>query len=357
MPSYKILVINPGSTSTKVAVFQDENEILSQNLEHSKEELAQYDTFSDQYELRKDAILGFLENAKIELASINAIAARGGTFGAIKGGAYVIEEKLVEACKAPKTNHESNLAAIIAQSLARDNNIPAWIYDAICVDEMSEIAKISGMPAIERDSRCHVLNTRAVSLDVAKKIGRPYQEVNFIVTHMGGGIATTLHSKGKIIDIVSDDEGTFSPERSGRVPLKKLVKLCYSGKYDERTMERMIKGNGGFAGYLKTNSAQEVEKMMEQGDAKARQIYQAMAYQIAKDIGSLATVVNGDVDCIILTGGIAYSKMMTDMITERIKFLAQVKVVQGSMEMEALAKGALRVLRGEESANVFDGQK
>lgn len=351
--TYKILVINPGSTSTKVAVFENEVEVQSKNLEHSREELAKYEVFSDQYAMRKEAVLSFLRENNLSPSQLSAIAARGGTFGSIKGGAYVIDDKLVEACRTPKTNHESNLAAIIAYDIAREYNIPSWIYDAICVDEMTEIARISGMPDVERDSRCHVLNTRAVSIAVAREMGKAYEDVNFIVTHMGGGTDTILHSGGRIIDISSDDEGTFSPERSGRVPLKKLVKLCFSGKFDEKAVQKKIKGNGGLAGYLGTNSAVEVEERISKGDEKAKLVYQAMAYQIAKDIGSLATVVDGKVDCIILTGGVAHSKLMTGWIKEKVEFIAPVRIVPGAFEMQALAQGVIRVLEGKETAHRY----
>jgi butyrate kinase len=253
----------------------------------------------------------------------------------------------------PIMEHASNLAAPIAYGIAKKVGIPSYIYDCVMADELPDIARISGMPDIPRTSSSHVLNTRAMAIKAANNRGMKYEKMNIIVAHLGGGISINVHEKGRIIDLVSDDEGPFSPERAGRVPCRDLINLCYSGKFDKKTMQRKLRGNGGLRAYLNTIDAREVEQMIEEGNEEAKLVYEAMAYQIAKGIGELATVIEGNVDAIILTGGIAYSKMLTDWIVKRVKFIAPVEILAGENEMESLAFGALRVLRGEESARQY----
>jgi butyrate kinase len=350
----KILAINPGSTSTKIAIYENETEKFKVNIEHSVEELAPYHTVVEQYDLRKAAVLNTLRDNHFDIKELAVIAARGGLLPPLKGGAYRVNEAMVEQLKyRPKAEHASNVAALIAFELAAQLNIPAFIYDAISADELTDIARISGMPALPRASLCHVLNMRAVARKVAEAKRKKYIELNIIVTHLGGGITSSLHQQGKMVDIVSDDEGTFSPERAGGVPCRDFLDLCYSGKYDHLTMRKMLRGKGGLAAYLGTSSAIEVEKRIANGDDQAELIYQAMAYQIAKGIGELATVVNGKIDAIILTGGIAHSKLLTSWIAERVSFIGPVEIVPGENELESLALGALRVLRGEEQAHVY----
>ena len=351
----KILAINPGSTSTKIAVYENETEKFKINIEHSVDELGQYKTIADQYDLRKDAVLNALADNGFAVADLNVIAARGGTMPPVKGGAYRINDAMVDLLKnRPVAEHASNVAALIANELGRKLDIPAYIYDAISTDELTDIARISGMPELPRTSLSHALNMRAVARKVAAAKGREYVDLNIIVAHLGGGISISIHHQGKMIDIVSDDEGTFSPEVSGRVPCRPLINLCYSGKYDHQTMRKMLRGKGGLIAYLGTGSAIEVEKRIKGGDEQAKLVYEAMAYQIAKNIGELATVVNGKVDVIVLTGGIAYSKMLTCWVSERVKSIAPVEIVAGENELESLALGALRVYRGEEEAQEFD---
>lgn len=351
----KILVINPGSTSTKIAIYENETEKFKINIEHSVEELSRFKTVSDQYDFRKQAVLNALNDNGFDLSELNVIAARGGSLPPIKGGAYQINEAMVERCKyRPISEHASNAAAPIAYELSKELNIPSYIYDAVSADELSDIARISGMPAVPRVSLCHVLNMRAVARKEAEARNKNYAEMNIIVVHLGGGITISLHSQGKMVDIVSDDEGTFSPERAGRVHCRILIDMCYSGKYDYPTMRKMLRGNGGLAAYLGTSSAIEVENRIKNGDAYAELIYKAMAYQIAKGIGELATIVNGKVDTIILTGGIAHSRLLTRWITERINFIGPVEIIPGENELESLALGVLRVMRGEEQAHEYD---
>jgi butyrate kinase len=350
-----ILAINPGSTSTKIGVFLNEKQVHRKSIEHASEDLARYPRVVDQYEIRKDAVLDCLNEWKIKAEDLSVVVARGGAMPPIKGGAYRVNEKMVGLLKTDKLpEHASNVAAVIAYDIAAPQGIPAMIYDGVSTDELSEVARISGMADIDRVSLSHALNTRAVARKVAQDIGKSYQQANLIVAHLGGGITVSLHKQGRMVDIVSDDEGPFSPERAGRVPCRQLIDLCYSGRFDHSTMRKKLRGKGGLVSYLETNNAQQVQKMVENGDKKAELIYYAMAYQIAKAIGELATVVQGKVDRIVLTGGIAYSEQLTGWISENVSFIAPVLVVPGENELEALALGGLRVVREEEGAHEFD---
>jgi butyrate kinase len=351
----KILVINPGSTSTKVALFENENRVNEKNIFHTNEELSKYHEINDQLEMRTAAVLDYLGELGVKPEQLSGIASRGGAFGYIKRGAYLVDEQLLEACKQPLAPHASNLAAGIGYSIGNPVGINTYIYDAVCTDEAEEMVKISGMPEIKRQMFTHVLNSRAVAIKVSKELGQEITDLNFVVVHMGGGISTNLLLKGRIADIVVDDEGTFSPERTGRVGGRNLVKLCFNSGLTEREIQKKLRGKGGLIAYLGTNDAVEVEKMIESGDQKAELIYHALAYQLAKDIGGLAAAADGEIDYIIITGGIAYSKMMTQWITDKVKFLAPVKIVPGTFEMEALANGILRVINGEEKAHIFKG--
>ncbi len=353
--SYKILAINPGSTSTKLALYEDEKKILSETLDHPVEEIEKYERVQDQFEMRKEAVLSFLNDNNFDVKELSAVVGRGGLLPPVQSGAYEVNEVMVDRLKNnPVVEHASNLGALIAYEIAKPLNILACIYDSVAVDEMSDIARISGMPDIPRVSFSHALNSRAMAMKVAKKFEREYKDMNFIVAHLGGGISLSAHKKGKMVDIISDDEGPFSPERAGRVPCKKLIDLCYSGKFDKRTMHKKLRGKGGVSAYLNTLDAREVEKMIADGNEEARLVYEAMAYQIAKGIGDLATVVEGDVDAIVITGGIAYSDMMTSWIKRRVKFIAPVEIMPGENELESLALGALRVLKSEEKARNYD---
>jgi len=352
--NYNILAINPGSTSTKIALYKDENEIFTATLEHPIEEIEKYDNTQDQFEMRKDAVLSFLKGKNFDIKELSAVVGRGGMLQSVKSGAYVVNELMLDILKnRPIMEHASNLGAPIAYEIAKAADVKAYIYDSVRTDELNDIARISGMPDISRTSTCHVLNTRAMAMKLAKKYGKKYEDMNFVVAHLGGGVSLNVHEKGKIVDIVSDDEGPFSPERAGRVPCRELIELCYSGKFDKNTMRKKLRGNGGLKAYLGTMDAREVEKMIKNGDEKARIVYEAMAYQVAKSIGELATVVEGKVDAIILTGGIAYSEMMTSWIKKRVEFIAPVEIMPGENEMESLAYGILRVLRGEEKAREY----
>lgn len=351
---YKILAINPGSTSTKIALYEGEVRVLSETINHPAEELNKFDRVIDQYEYRKDEILKLLKANNIKLEELSAVVGRGGMLPPLEAGAYKINEKMLNRLKTnPVIEHASNLGAPIAYEIAKPLGIISFIYDSVTVDQLNDIARITGIPEVKRVSFSHVLNSRATAMKAAEKLEKKYEDVNFIVAHIGGGISVAIHSHGRLIDMLSDDEGPFAPERAGRIPGKELINICFSGKYNKKEVTKKMRGNAGLKALLGTHDAMEVEKMITEGDNNAKLIYEAMAYQIAKGIGELATVVNGNVDAVVLTGGIAHSKMITDWVTERIKFIAPVLIMAGENEMEALAYGALRVLKGKENARDY----
>ena len=355
---FKILVINPGSTSTKLAIFEDENMLVSKTLRHDAKELRKYKRIVDQYRFRKKIIERFLTENGYRICQFSSIIGRGGLLKPIEGGTYLVSEKMVEELKACKYGeHASNLGGILAYELAKDCEIPAFIADPVVVDEMIPEAKLSGHPDFERKSIFHALNQKAVARRAAAEMGKSYEEVNLIVVHMGGGVSIGAHMKGRVVDVNNalDGDGPFTPERSGTLPLTQLIDLCYSGKYTYDQMKRKIKGEGGLMSYLGTNSAMEVQRMIDNGDEYARTVYQAMAYQIAKWVGKMATVLKKDVDAIVLTGGLAYDKKyMVKWLKEYIGYIAKVLVYPGGDEEKALALAALRVLKGTEKPKNYD---
>jgi butyrate kinase len=349
---FKILAINPGSTSTKIALFDDAAQVFKTNIEHPSSELEKYKKIADQYQMRYDAILNIMKDNNFDVDKLDAVVGRGGLLPPVKSGAYRVNELMVERLKNnPVVEHASNLGAIIAFAMAEPLKIPAFIYDSVAVDEMEPIAKITGISEIKRSSFAHALNMRAVAIKAAKEMGKELTDLNLITTHLGGGISVCALKKGKMVDIVSDDEGPFSPERSGRIPAKEMMNLCY--REEKSVVSKKLRGKGGLVSLLGTNSALDVEKMIENGDEHAKIVYSAMAYQIAKGIGEMATVLDGEVDRIIVTGGIAYSKFITSAIEKSVKFIAPVVIVPGENEMEALSQGAIRVLKGEEEAHEY----
>ena len=352
--TYKILAINPGSTSTKFAVYDGENQILSKTLNHSVEELSKFHAIVDQFEMRKNEIEDTLKENNIDLKDIDAVVGRCGGLPPVKSGAYLINDEMIDRLTTrPTLDHASNLGAMISYSIAKEIGVNSYIYDPVCVDESDEIAKVSGLNGLDRVCLTHALNTRAMAIKYSKQHNQNYKDLNLIVAHLGGGISLNVHQKGKMVDFVSDEEGPFSPERAGRLPSKMLVDLCYSGKYTHKEMVKKVRGKGGIVSYLNTVDAREVEERIANGDEYAKLIYDALVLQVAKAIGELATVVNGDVDAIIITGGIAYSKYISESIAKRVRFIATVEVLAGENELEALAFGALRVMTGEEEATIY----
>lgn len=355
---FKILTINPGSTSTKIAVFNNEELVFEKTLRHSSEEIDQYEKVSDQFEFRKNVIEETLKEGGVKLTDLDAVVGRGGLLKPIQGGTYTVNEAMINDLKIGVLGeHASNLGGIIAKQIGDEVNIPSYIVDPVVVDELNDVARISGIPELSRKSIFHALNQKATARRAAKEISKEYNKCNFIVAHMGGGISVGAHEKGRVIDVANalDGEGPFSPERSGGLPVGDLVKMCFSGKYTQYEIKKRIKGNGGLVGYLNTNDVRDVEEKIASGDKKAKLIHEAMLYQICKEIGSCAAVLKGDVDAILLTGGIAYSKLSIEMIKERIKFIADVRIYPGEDEMIALAQGGLRVLNKEEEAQIYIG--
>lgn len=358
MQRENLLVINPGSTSTKVAIFRNGQNIVQKNLVHSSDDLAKFDKVTDQFEYREQMILDWLAEENIDVKSLAAVVGRGGLLRPMPSGTYTVTDVMIEDLKIGiQGEHASNLGGIIAKGIADGQGIPSYIVDPVAVDEFPDIARISGLPELPRKSLVHALNVRAVGRKAAKDMGKDLSEVNFIIAHLGGGITISPVEKGKIVDGNNANEGgPFSPERAGSLPVGELMRLCYSGKYTQAEMKKMIVGKAGLVGYLGTNDAREVEKMIENGDKKAEFIYDAMAYQIAKEIGAVATVLKGKVDAVILTGGVAYSKLICEKISKRVQFIAPFKVYPGEDEMLALAEGAQRVLGGEEKAKIYENE-
>jgi len=354
---YRVLTINPGSTSTKVALYEDEHLLFVQTIYHSAEEIAAFPHIADQYAFRRDAVLSLLDEHGIKPGSLDAVVGRGGILRPVPSGTYRVNERMLDELRHPKEReHASNLGAIIADEIARRAGIPAFIVDPVCVDEFDDIARISGLPEIERRSLSHALNLKAAARRAARELGKRYDEVNLVVAHLGGGISVSPHRRGRMVDVnqALDGTGPFAPERAGGLPVGDVIRLCYSGKYTYEEMFKKIAGRGGLVAHLGTNDSRQVERrIIEEGDEHARLIYQAMAYQIAKEIGLMATVLKGDVDAIVLTGGLARSEMLVNWIVERVAWIALVMIYPGEDEMLAMAQGALRVLRGEEEARDY----
>lgn len=346
-----ILVINPGSTSTKIAVYNGAKNIMLTNVKHEQDVLAGFNKIIDQVDYRKGMIKDVLQTSGISLDTFHIVVGRGGLLRPIEGGVYRVNEAMLRDLRNPMGEHESNLGGVIAFELAKEigDSILAVIVDPTCVDEMEEIARISGMPELSRRSFLHTLNQKAIARKFAAELNLRYEDVNVIVAHMGGGVSVGAHSGGRVIDVNNglNGDGPMSPERSGGVPAGQLVELCFSGEYTKDEILKKLKGKGGLSAYLGTNDAMEIERRIADGDEHARLVYNAMAYQVAKEIGALSTVLKGKVDGILLTGGIAYSSIIIGNITERVAHIAPVKVYPGEGEMEALAMNGHLAIEGE----------
>jgi len=354
---YKILVINPGSTSTKVAYFEDDRKVWQETVRHNPEELAKFENIADQHEFRKNTILTLLKEKGVNLSEIDAFVGRGGLLHPMEGGTYRVNEKMLDDLRnRPMGQHASNLGALIAYELAKEaGGKPAFIVDPVVVDEMMDIARPTGWPEFQRRSIFHALNQKAVARLWAKEHGRRYEDVRVIVAHMGGGISIGAHKNGKVIDVNNalDGEGPMSPERSGTLPVYSLALLCFSGKYTRSEMLKKIKGKGGWMAHLGTSNAIELEKRWREGDEHVKLIVGATAYQVAKWIAHMAVALEGKVDAILLTGGLAYFPEFVEEIKRFASWIAPIYLYPGEREMEALAEGALRVLRGEEEAKEY----
>jgi len=352
-----ILCINPGSTSTKVAVFEGNLLLFEETLRHAAQELTPYPRIADQYQFRRETITKFIASQEFPMQKLTAVVGRGGLLKPIPGGTYTVNELMASDLKqAERGEHASNLGGLLAKDFASALNIPAFIVDPVVVDEMQPIARISGHPLIERKSIFHALNQKAVAKRYAQSKGTNYEELNLIIAHLGGGISVGAHENGKVIDVNNalDGDGPFSPERSGSLPVGDLARLCFSGKYTHGDIKKMLTGQGGLIAYLGTNDGREVRRRIEAQDDQARLVFKALAYQVAKEIGAMATVLRGQVDAIIITGGLAYDQeYLIPWVKEAVQFIGPVEVMPGEDEMIALCEGALRVLMGQETAQIY----
>lgn len=352
----KSLIINPGSTSTKIGVFEDDTLLFEETLRHSTEEISQYATIFDQKDFRKKIITDLLKEKNFDVNTLNMVVGRGGMLKPIPGGTYAVTDDLLEDLKVGvQGQHASNLGGILAREIADSIGVPSYIVDPVVVDELAPAARYSGMAEIPRGSIFHALNQKAVAKRYAAEIGKPYESLRLVVVHMGGGVSVGAHEDGKVVDVFSafDGDGAFSPERAGGVPCGALVKLCFSGKYTEKEIYSKLIGKGGFNAYCGTNDMRDVEKMVQDGDKKAEEVREAFITQVAKDMGAMACVLKGKVDQIIVTGGIAYDKVVVAGLKEKAGWIAPMTVYPGEDELLALAQGGLRVMKGEEEPKVY----
>jgi butyrate kinase len=351
-----ILIINPGSTSTKIGIFTAGEMKVNESVRHSDEELRKFPTIWDQYDFRRDAILRFLASNDASLEEINAIACRGGNVRPLPGGIYRVCPKMIADMKSGiYGGHPINVGGLVAFDLGNQFNIPVLTADPPMTDELCPLARYSGIPQITRTSSFHALNQKATARKIAAGLGRRYDEVNLIVAHLGGGISVGAHRKGRIIEVNNalDGDGPFSPERAGSLPAGDLVKLCFSGEYSREQVLKLLTGGGGLYAYLGTTNAIEIEKRIAEGDGKAAEVYEAMVYQVAKEIGACAAVLEGDVDAIALTGSLVYSQSLLDSLKQKVSFIAPIYLNPGENEMEALADAAMRYLNHEEELAVY----
>lgn len=353
--SIKSLIINPGSTSTKIGVFEDETLLFEETLRHSTEEISQYASIVDQKDFRKKIITDLLTEKNFDVKSLNVIVGRGGMLKPIAGGTYAVTDELLHDLKIGKQGqHASNLGGILAREIGDEIGVPSYIVDPVVVDEMQDVARYSGVPELPRTSVFHALNQKAVAKRYAKETGKSYETLRLIVVHMGGGVSVGAHINGRIVDVFNalDGDGAFSPERAGAVPSGALIKMCFSGEYTEKEVYSKIVGKGGFNAYLGTNDMRNVNKMAET-DAHAAEVKEAFLYQVGKDIGSMACVLEGKVDQIIVTGGIAYNADVVNNLKAKAEWIAPFTVYPGEDELLALTQGALRVMNGEEEAMTY----
>ncbi len=351
-----ILAINLGSTSSKYAVYRDTEPVFVETIRHPKEELAGFPDIISQKDYRRKALLDGVREQGVDIQTLDAVVARGGLTRPLPGGTFVIDEAMLEALEDPQAaKHASSLSGIIAYDIACNLKVPVFTVDPVVTDELEPLARISGYDGIERVSIFHALNQKAVARAAARQLGKKYEELNLIVAHMGGGVSVGAHRNGRVVDVNNclDGDGPFSPERAGGLPVVSVLDLCCSGKYTRKELYDMFVKKGGFYSYLGVNDGRKAEEMAASGDEKANLVLDAMAYQVAKEIGACAAVLSGRVDGIALTGGLAYSKRLTAAIAERVSFIAEVLLFPGENEMLALVEGALRALRGEEEAKRF----
>lgn len=355
--SHRLLIMNPGSTSTKIAVYENESPLYTETLRHSAEEIGRFTRIYDQYPFRRDIVLKWLDAIGVQANSLSAVVGRGGLLRPIPGGTYRVNARMLgDLREGVYGEHASNLGAALASEIAAvAGSVPAFVVDPVVVDEMEPVARISGLPGMARRSIFHALNQKAVARRAARDLGMRYQDVNLIVVHLGGGVTVGAHQKGRVIDVNNglDGEGPMSPERAGTLQTLEVVGLSYSWRYTLPEISKMLVGKGGLVAHLGTNDARKVEEMIAAGSDRAALVYRAMAYAVAKEVGRAAVALQGRVERVVLTGGLAHSKLLTDWIANSVGWIAPVLIFPGEDEMQALAEGALRVLRGEEEAREY----
>lgn len=349
----KVFVINPGSTSTKIAMYHEGSARWEESISHSFNELSEFPDVPSQLDMRYRRVVDAAAARGESLDDLAAVAARGGAFAWVKSGTYEVNEKMLKASNNPIDQHASNLGCSIAWKIAKPRGIKAYICDAVTVDELIPIVRITGIKNLLRHGQGHNLNMRAAAIKYCEQNGKDYYNSTLLVAHLGGGITQSLHHQGRIIDMVSDHEGSFSPERAGLLPGFDIIRLCYSGQYTLKEMLALVQRKGGLVSHFGTADTRVVEAMAAQGDEQAELVFEAMALNVARCLARLAVAVNGSIDCIILTGGIAYSQKFTSSVKEKVRFLAPVEIIPGENEMQALYDGTMRVLRGDETAHVF----
>ena len=351
----EVLVINPGSTSTKIAIYQDENPIYTESINHTPADLAPFPRVLDQLEYRLEMIRAALDKAGFPLSELEAVSARGGFTKPVVAGTYRVDEDVVEEMRYhARKEHAANLGSLLAWELTKDTDIPAFFVDPVSVDELPDVARVTGFAGMERVSFVHALNHRSTARKAAEQLGKTYPECNFVVAHLGGGVTTAAHQKGRMVEINNVfDEGCFSMDRGGSLPVQQVIDFCFSGLSKTEVLRR-LETCSGVVSYLGTRDFRDVERMaFEEGNAQAKLIFDAMVYQLSRDIASMAAVLKFEVDAIVLTGGMAYSKRLCAAVEDYVKKIAPILILPGENEMLSLAQGALRVLRGEELARKF----
>lgn len=355
---YKLLIINPGSTSTKIAVFHDKEQVFKKNIKHSTEEVSKFEKIADQFEFRKDVIMSELKAEGIDLTGLTAVVGRGGLLHPLTSGVYEVNAAMIrDLNEAANGEHACNLGGLIANSIAKEFGVKAYIADPVVVDEMDDVARYSGHPLFPRKSIFHALNQKIIARTHAKAVNKKYEDLNLIGIHLGGGISVAAHKKGRVVDVNNalNGDGPFTPERSGVLPSGPLMNACFSGKYTKKDIDLMLKGQGGFVAYLGTNDALTVEKEVRAGNKEWEKVYRAMAYQIAKEVGGLAaSAFSMDVDGIFVTGGMAYDKLFCSILNDHLHKIAPVFVYPGEDEMAALAMNGVMVLDGEVEAKMYE---
>lgn len=359
MKVYKVAAINPGSTSTKVAVFEGEREVFSQNISHDAGKLNEFQEISEQFPFRKEAVIKALKEAGVNPGEMDAFVGRGGGTASVDGGVYTVNETMLEDARSGKyVRHPACLGCQLAVDFAETYGTPAFVVNPPDTDEFQDLARVTGLKGIYRESKIHALNQKEIGIRYSESKGKRYEEMNLIICHIGGGISVTAHRAGKMVDSndIAQGDGPMAPTRCGQLPVKDVINMCFSGKFTQREMQEKVTKSGGLVDHLGTSDAREVSARMQQGDRYAKLVYDAMIYQIGKAAGGMAAVLHGKVDAIILTGGIAYDSYVAGRLTEMLALFAPVEVMAGEFEMEALAAGAIRVLSGTEQPKIYTGK-